>query len=216
MLVIEGDLVTSLVACNGGGEAHHSGADDANVHGTILLGVGVGEFFGAADWHPSEFGAADNLGTVDEAPIASVVGPVSVIADHKIVVFGDSLSRELGGLVGVHHRIESAASTTRVEVVLLRPIAFLIYKRNYPFWIAGFGLVGCLIEFELDKLKIFLLVYVGLPFFFGEGKLIFSGWVRDGFVGFFNGFAVAEDLPVFDFDEVTGDTETAFDEVSIR
>lgn len=47
VLVVEGDPVSSLVACEGGGEAHDSGADNADVHRWSLLSVGVGEFFGA-------------------------------------------------------------------------------------------------------------------------------------------------------------------------
>jgi hypothetical protein len=45
--------------------------------------------------------------------------------------------------------------------------------------------------------------------------LISSGWVGDGFVRLFYGFTIAEDLPVFNLDQITGDAETAFDEVSI-
>lgn len=80
--------------------------------------MGVGEFFGAADRHPGEFSAADDLGTVDKAPVASVIRAVAVVADHEIVVFGDTLGGELDGLVGVHHRVVKAAAT-RGEVVLI-------------------------------------------------------------------------------------------------
>lgn len=39
MLVIERGEVTPLVACEGGGEAHHSGAHDADVHGMECYSV---------------------------------------------------------------------------------------------------------------------------------------------------------------------------------
>jgi len=88
---------------------------------------------------------------VDESPVAAVVRTVAVVADHEIVVFGDSDSGNIGGFFVTVVELEECAN------------AVIVKHGDDAILVAGLVRVVVFVISVFDQLEVILLIYKGLP-----------------------------------------------------